>query len=248
MKKSSIKNYFNKRRILEFLDSKGFYIVLVLCICIVSVTAYVVTKRNLESYEESSNISDATKVANPNYKSAVNKPSNSTSTNPTNKPSTTNKTTKPSNTNNAQPTSKDTVEQKPISQIEMPVIGDVIKDFAKTSLIYSKTLEQWTTHEGIDIYSDRGTPVKAAYDGTIQDIYSDYKYGITIIIDSGQGIKTKYSNLSTDSMVKKGQKVKSGEVISGVGNTAMFESGEDPHLHFEVIENGSNANPKNFFK
>ena len=249
MKKFFSNNYMNKRKVLEFLDSKGFYIVLVLCVCIVSVTAYVVTKRNLESYVDNSNIAGTTKIANPNSKTEVDKqPSSVAVKKSTNEGVIANKNTKPSNSDVTKLTTKNTLEQKTIQKLEMPVMGNITKDYAKTSLVYSKTLEQWTTHEGIDISSDRGTPVKSSCDGIVEEIYSDYKYGTTIIINSNQGIKVKYSNLSTDSMVKKGQKIKTGDVISGVGNTSVFESGEQPHMHFEVIENGSNINPKNYLK
>lgn len=250
MKKFFANSHITKKKVLEFLDKKGFYLVLFLCIAIITATAYVVTKRNLSSYMDSSEFDAISQANKPAAKLADNTPTGSTTAN---KPSTNKPAAANNNVQAVQPsagTSSATNNTKqPLNiSIEMPVNGDIIKDYAKSSLVYSKTLEQWTTHEGIDIASDRGTPVKAGLDGVIGDIYTDFKYGITIVVDSGNGIKTKYANLSTDSMVKKGAKVKKGDAISGVGNTAVFESGEPSHLHLEVLQNGASVNPKNFIK
>lgn len=264
MKKLFKDNYITKRKVLEFLDKKGFYLVLFLCISVITITAYIVTKKNLSSYMDnpsfdisSNNVGtvDSTISTNnsakpdKNIKEAEDKTNNLEKNSVViPKSSTNNEKSKPSvqqpKTNNV----KEPDEPKLQYNMQLPVQGDIIQDYAKNSLIYSKTLEQWTTHEGLDIASDRGVPVKASFEGTVVDVYNDYKYGISIVIDHGSGIRTKYCNLSTDSMVKKGMKVKKGDVISGVGNTAMFESGEQPHVHFEVIQNGVSVNPKNFIK
>lgn len=127
-----------------------------------------------------------------------------------------------------------------------PVQGEINMDYAMDKLAYSKTLEQWIVHRGIDIKGPRGNPVKACGDGVVEKIYHDDKLGITIIIDHGNGIKTKYSNLSIDSMVKEKQHVKQGDVISGIGDTAIFEIGDEPHLHFEVLKDNKNVDPKTF--
>lgn len=249
MKKFYKDNYITKKKVMEFLDKKGFYVVLFLCILLVTSTAYIVTKRNLSNYigEVPFNESTTT-ITNPDERLAINNDSSSVTV-PTTKSiqpaSSENKTIKSSDKITANNT-KEVVKTKTPIIMQMPVIGDIIQDFAQNSLIYSKTLEQWTVHLGIDIASERGSPVKAALGGTIENIYNDPMHGITIIIDNGEGIKTKYCNLSADNMVKKGAKINKGDVISGVGNTAIFESVEQSHLHFEVIKDGVNVNPKNY--
>lgn len=251
MKKTFFNGSINKKKVLEFFDKKGFYIVLVLCIGIITLTAYYVTKRNLSSYTNNTTFEQLSKVTNPNTNqptSNVSEPKtvNTTPKTDTKKPDVGTKNLVPKQS--VQPVNNKPTATNQIKNIEVPVQGNIIKEFAKNNLIYSNTLSQWTTHEGIDILSERGTPVKSAHDGVVSEIYSDSKYGITIVIDSGLGLATRYCNLSTDSMVKKGAKVKRGDVISGVGNTALFESIDEPHLHFEVIENGINVNPTKYFQ
>ncbi len=124
-----------------------------------------------------------------------------------------------------------------------PVNGEVITPHAVETLIYSKTLGDWRSHQGIDIKAQIGTDVLAADDGIIEDVYTDDFMGITIVIDHQNGLKSVYSNLSNASLVQKGQSVTRGSAISAVGDTALYETGEVGHLHFEVIEDGSAVDP-----
>lgn len=124
-----------------------------------------------------------------------------------------------------------------------PVSGEIGLNHSPDNLIYSKTLEEWTTHTGIDIQSKRGTPVLASEEGIVESITETASKGIEIILSHKDGYKTIYSNLSTKEMVKLGQKVEKGRVISGIGNTAAFEYYEPDHLHFEVYKNNKPINP-----
>lgn len=94
-------------------------------------------------------------------------------------------------------------------------------------------------HTGIDIPAPTGTPVLAAEGGVV--IYSGYKgsYGIAVMIDHGNGIVTLYGHNSKVA-VKKGDKVRKGQVIALVGSTGRSTG---PHSHFEVRKNGKHTNP-----
>lgn len=130
-----------------------------------------------------------------------------------------------------------------------PVQSDVIiTDYAHDELIYSFTLKEWRTHPAIDIESELGSEVKAALDGVVQSIEEDSLMGIVITLDHGDNLITKYANLSTKDMVQVGQYLVKGQVISGVGKTASAETLDPPHLHFEVIMDGQNVDPKQFFE
>ena len=124
-----------------------------------------------------------------------------------------------------------------------PVSGEIGLNHSPDSLVYSKTLEEWITHTGIDIQAKRGTPVAASEEGIIENISETAGRGIEIIIVHKDDYKTVYSNLSSKEMVKVGQKVEKGRIISGIGNTASFEYYEPEHLHFEVYKNNKPINP-----
>ncbi|NLJ98002.1 MAG: M23 family metallopeptidase [Tissierellia bacterium] len=127
-----------------------------------------------------------------------------------------------------------------------PVDGKLGDDFTKDNLIYSETLEEWTSHNGIDILAQEGQEVKAALSGEVLEVYEDELWGIVAIIDHGNGLMTKYANLSTMEMIKEGNRVEKGTVISKVGNTAAIEMIMEPHIHFEVIKDGVNVDPKDY--
>ena len=133
-------------------------------------------------------------------------------------------------------------------KFEAPVSGEIIKDFATDSLIYSNTLEEWTTHSGIDIKADKTSIVKASEAGKIESIKNDPRYGLTITINHENGFKTIYSNLLTTEFVKEGEIVEKEQTIGTVGETASFEIADEPHLHFEMYKDGELVNPTIYLK
>ena len=137
-----------------------------------------------------------------------------------------------------------TVELK----FEKPVEGDIVRDFAVDSLIYSETLQEWTTHTGIDIKAEKTTVVKSAEVGTVKTIKNDPRYGLTVIIEHANGFQTVYSNLLTSEFVVEGEKVEKGQSLGTVGNTAAFEIADEPHLHFEIIKDSVQVDPNIYLK
>lgn len=126
--------------------------------------------------------------------------------------------------------------------------GKITKGYSGNELVYSATLDQYVVHLGVDIEAPPETPVTAVKAGTVTKVYNDDMLGITIEINHGSGYTTRYSNLSTDRMVGEGDVVEAGDVISGVGITALFESSDPPHLHFEVLQDGIPIDPIKFIK
>lgn len=138
-------------------------------------------------------------------------------------------------------------ENKELSFIK-PVDGEISKEYAKDNLVYSETLKEWTTHLGIDIKADKTTVVKAAEAGTIKSIKNDPRYGLTIVIDHGNGYESIYANLLTSEFVVENEKVEKGQSIGTVGNTAVFEIADEPHLHFEIQKDSIQVDPNLYMK
>lgn len=124
-----------------------------------------------------------------------------------------------------------------------PVEGDVIKTFAKDNLIYSETLKEWTTHDGIDIRANKTTVVKSSEVGIVKSIKSDPRFGLTIIVEHPNGFKTVYANLLSTEFVVENESVDKGQSLGTVGNTASFEISEPTHLHFEMLKDGEEVDP-----
>jgi murein DD-endopeptidase MepM/ murein hydrolase activator NlpD len=99
-------------------------------------------------------------------------------------------------------------------------------------------------HKGLDFSAPRGTPVYATGNGRISMAYFSGSYGNVVYVDHGFDFETRYAHLNRF-IVHQGEFVKRGQIIGYVGNTGISAS---PHLHYEVLVNGSHINPINFFQ
>ena len=133
-------------------------------------------------------------------------------------------------------------------EFAMPVEGEILREFAKDSLVYSATLDEWITHNGIDIAADKTTVVKASEAGTVKSIKNDPRYGLTIVIEHVNGFSSVYSNLLTAEFVEEGETVEKGQTIGTVGNTATFEIADESHLHFEILKDNEYVDPELYVK
>lgn len=102
---------------------------------------------------------------------------------------------------------------------------------------------QTKSHTGIDIASNQGTAVYASDGGSVTLAGWNGGYGNCIMIDHGNGYVTLYGHLSSIS-VSVGQTVSQGATIGAVGSTG---NSTGPHLHFEVLKNGTRIDPEQFF-
>lgn len=100
--------------------------------------------------------------------------------------------------------------------------------------------KRWKAHRGVDYAAKTGTPVVAAGNGKVtHSTYNKYN-GNYVFIQHGNGIVTKYLHFSKRA-VKKGQRVKQGQLIGKVGATGLAAG---PHLHYEFLLNGVHRNPR----
>lgn len=255
------------RRTRSITDKDGFYVILFICICIVTTTAVWVSKNNFDKANNLQSL-DYLQFAEGYYDDIENleeeeskdvtlieideKESEETKSEETDKELTQDTEDKGAETPEEQKTkvtsaqSNSASEELVVTTMGQPTVGNLSMDYADSTLVYSKTLDQWTTHYGIDIKANEGAAVKVVLDGVIKSIERDTDYGILITVDHGNGLETKYGCLSTDAMVTVGQEVKKGDAISGIGKGAGIELADGPHLHFEVIKDGKNVNPKNY--
>lgn len=126
---------------------------------------------------------------------------------------------------------------------DWPLSGDIIKDFAVDSLVYSNTLNEWRTHEGIDIAGKEGDVIVSVEEGIVERIFEDEKYGETIVVSHENGYKTFYSFVSPQNLSTENQKVRKGEAIGRLTSSTKFEAKEVTHLHFEMLKNGVKISP-----
>ena len=157
---------------------------------------------------------------------------------------------KESTDNKEENITKEDISEEKAEEVKFikPVDGEVSNSYSVESLQYSNTLGEWIIHRGIDIKADKTTVVKAASSGKIKSIKEDPRYGLSITIEHSGGFQTVYSSLLSSEFVKEGDTVSQGQSIGTVGNSAVFETLEGSHLHFEMLKDGEYVNPDIYIK
>ncbi len=99
-------------------------------------------------------------------------------------------------------------------------------------------------HSGIDISKRTGTSIATTADGVVSEKGYNDGHGNYVVVDHGKGFRTRYFHMKK-SLVKKGDRVKRGQVIGQVGSTGRSTG---PHLHYEIHYNAKSVNPLKFVR
>jgi murein DD-endopeptidase MepM/ murein hydrolase activator NlpD len=118
-----------------------------------------------------------------------------------------------------------------------PIRGAVNSEFGMRQSPWSAGTE---FHSGIDIRAQHGTPIRAPAGGVVTIAGTYQEYGITVILDHGQDIRSVYGHLSKTN-VKPGDRVERGAVVGWSGNTGRSTGA---HLHYEILVKGQSVNPR----
>lgn len=139
-------------------------------------------------------------------------------------------------------------EEDPFS-LKLPVNGKLMKGHDATLQVYSNTMGDYRIHLGVDISTPENGAVCAAADGKVSKVWTDPLMGQCLAIDHGNDILTVYKNLSAELAegIAEGKAVTAGQQLGVVGDTAMVEMAEEPHLHLEMTINGLSVDPMTYF-
>ncbi len=129
-----------------------------------------------------------------------------------------------------------------------PLDGRIQMKYSMDMPIYSKTLDQYMTHPGVDLAAPLSTKVKAIAGGTVTKVSEDDRYGMTVEINHGNGMISTYSNLAEQGLAEMGDAVQQGQIIGAVGETALFEIMEESHLHLEMTKDSAYVDPADYIK
>ena len=150
------------------------------------------------------------------------------------------------------PSADQTPNDKPTDALPteflLPVSG-VLRSVHDADLqVFSPTMGDYRVHLGIDIGTVAGASVSAMADGTITQIWDDVRMGRCMAVKHGGEAYTIYKNLTAEhpSGIVVGATVKAGDVIGTVGESAMVEIAEEPHLHLEMTVNGIQVDPTEY--
>ncbi|MBO5354823.1 MAG: M23 family metallopeptidase [Clostridia bacterium] len=130
----------------------------------------------------------------------------------------------------------------------LPVSGVLQKKHSADLQVFSDTMCDYRVHLGIDIGTMAGASVSAMADGVISQVWEDVSMGQCVAVSHSGNAYTIYKNLSVTlpDSVKVGAAVKAGDVIGTIGESAMVEIADEPHLHLEMTVNGLQVDPTDY--
>ncbi len=136
-----------------------------------------------------------------------------------------------------------------IPELTLPVSGKLSKVHDAELQVFSPTLQDWRVHLGMDIATEANAEVFAAADGTVKKIWEDPMMGWCIAISHSGDCITVYKNLAEEMAggIAEGATVRAGQIIGNVGDTALIEIAEEPHLHMEMTVKGLQVDPLDYF-
>ena len=237
----------------HFFAGKGFYIVLFLCVAVIGVSAWSMLTGNgkkaapgeLEAGISVANVTPDTMIpdaAPP--ETAAPAPTPAPTPTPTAAPAPENKAPA------AAPTPAPAAASKPAAAVTdyfiWPVAGTIENGYSMSVLTFSRTMQDWRTHDGVDIAAELGAQVKAMAAGTVTEVYRDDLFGTTVVLSHSGGLTSQYSNLAASPTVAVGDSVSVGQVIGAVGDTALAEAGEVCHLHLSMTKDGVSVDPGDY--
>ena len=122
-----------------------------------------------------------------------------------------------------------------------PLSGRVLNAYSGDELVYSKTLGDWRTHNGIDYACAKDAAVQSPTAGTVVLAGSDGSWGPTVAIKDSAGRVWRLCGVASPA-VKEGETVSAGQTLGKVGSVSC-ECAEEAHIHLEVLQNGQYLDP-----
>ena len=227
-------------RFSDFIEGKGFYIVLALCLAAIGLSGWFLFSSLTGEQEEQPVGGTASITVTPAPTPAATVTPVKPTVTATPRPTATVSAVAATPSATVQPTS--TPRSAPTS-LTWPVQGEVLTSYSVETLAYDVTMADWRTHAGVDIAAAAGTEVRAPASGVVVEVTEDVMLGTTVVIDHGGDLTTTCANLASVPTVEVGDEVTVGDIIGSVGNTAIAESALASHLHFSVEREGQSVDP-----
>ena len=122
-----------------------------------------------------------------------------------------------------------------------PVSGRVLNSYSGDELVYSKTLGDWRTHNGVDYACAEGSAVSAPCSGKVTETGTDGRWSSVVTLEDASGRLWRVCGVNSPA-VKPGDTVTAGQKLGTVG-TISCECAEEAHIHLEVLQNGQYLDP-----
>lgn len=251
------------QRALQFAESKGFYMILGLCVLAIGVSTYVLF---FTAPQEQPVNGEVINQAPTQPKAAVNPPAKvpepAATTKPAPKPTAPKGTDTPAAQKPTEPDQAVVHTEPPANAVQVsnqatvktPVFtypikeSEVQREYSGTQLVFDPTMGDWRTHNGTDFACDEGDDVLAVLDGVVAEIYTDAMMGQCLRLDHGAQLESLYCGVLPQDGLRVGSAVAAGQIIGRVGNDVLAESAQECHLHLEMTDEGLAVDPLSILK
>ena len=197
----------------KLLEKDGFYLALFVCICLVAIGGVWFTKNNVDELTSNDlfvNKTNENSKRDEDEVHLIEKEAEKDDSIPTS-------TGSKENLEKAK-------EKQENKSSKLSFLGTkVVREYSEKEPSYSKTLDVWEIHKGLDVAAEDGAEIKSILDGTVESVYSDDKYGTSIKLSYADGLTVIYSGIKENVSLQKGDTVKEGDCIGYVGNTTNVE-------------------------
>lgn len=222
----------------RFMSGRGFYAALALCLVGAAAAAWITVDKSISSASERNNSVPVEQSAGDEYK--------------------------PGSAFDAKdagaPKSNAAIEQKPQSsessseseetfnfikkeqKFTLPAEGNILRGHSGGELVKYDSLNEWRTHDGIDIEAAAGTEIKAAAAGTVKTVKNDPLWGWTVELEHDGGFLSIYCGLNEPSL-EEGGEIAAGQVLGTLGESNLAEVSDPSHLHFAMKQDGKFIDP-----
>lgn len=222
----------------KLLEKDGFYLALFVCICLVAIGGVWFTKNNVDELTSNdlfvNKTNDNSKIEEDEVH-LIEKETEKEDSIPTSTES-----------NENLQKAKEKQENK---SSKLSFLGnEVVREYSEKEPSYSKTLDLWEIHKGLDISAEKGYEIKSLLNGKVVNVFKDDKHGMSVRVQSDNNVVVVYSNLDEKISVEKGQEVKEGQILGTVGNTTSVESEDGTHVHIEAFKGEESIDPMTFIK
>ena len=222
----------------KLLEKDGFYLALFVCICLVAIGGVWFTKNNVDELTSNDLFVNKTNENSKREEDEVHLIEKEIEEDDS----------IPTSTESKENLEKAKEKQENESS-KLSFLGtEVVREYSEKEPSYSKTLELWEVHKGLDISADEGYEVKSLLDGKVVDVFKDDEHGMSVRVESTDNVVVVYSNLDEKTNVKKGQEVTEGQVLGTVGNTTSVESEDGTHVHVEAFKGEESIDPMTLLK
>lgn len=222
-----------------FFKGKGFYLILMVCVMAIGVTAWTALKPQLSPMLDYENEEQTSTVSLNNDVQIVQQPQSNVpveSSKEDKKPESKQATETAASSNQSSKT-----ESKNEKYL-FPCGNTILMEYSDGQLVFSQTMQDWRAHNGVDFTASQGTPVTAIANGVVKDVREDMLLGWVVEIEHTNNYTALYCGLQKNIAVKKGQEISAGAVVGGVGDIPC-ESGQEEHFHFELYKANEPVDP-----